>query len=244
MLIISLIVIQILVFLGLIWMFRRILSQNVTSATKHLEELSQEYTRKDKELNQQLQSEKQKSQELLEKSRQEAEKIKTQMIQEAERERDRILKQAHTQNDEIIQQAEKTRHVLLSEINESIAKEAINKACELIQLTLPESFKQEVHTQWIEELIQNGFSQGERLSVPRDLQEVRVISAFSLRDSQRKGLLSKLKEALGREVMLKEEVDTKVIAGLVIMMGSLVLDGSLKHKIKEQAKSVQYTVSE
>ena len=53
MLIASIIALQVLIFVGLIAMFRRIMTQNVALATQHIDELSQEYTKKEDEVNRQ-----------------------------------------------------------------------------------------------------------------------------------------------------------------------------------------------
>lgn len=237
MLVISLIILQIVIFAGLIFMFRRIMTKNVVSATRHIEELNQDYAKKEQEINHQLEETKFKSESILKTAQEEAEKLKTQTIKEAENERDKIIGQARLQSTEIIQQADKSRQSLLSEIEERIGKEAVNKACQLLQVALPEEFKQNVHMHWVEDLIEGGFSQLESLRIPKDLQEARIICAFPLNIEQRKNLFKKLKHVLGPEVTLKEEVDPKVVAGLIISMGSLVLDGSLRNKIKEKTKS-------
>jgi len=236
MLIASLIFLLLLIFAGLVFLFRRVMTQNVALATQHLEELNQDYTRKEKEVTRQLEEARVKSQELVSRSREDAEKLKIEIIQNAEKERDSILKQARSHSEEMIQQADKARQQLLSDLEERIAKEAIKKACELIQDTLPEQFKRLVHTHWVEDLMEGGFTKLARLHIPEHIEEVEVISAFSLTEEQRKDLTKKIKATLGREVTLKEEVDEKVVAGLVINIGSLVLDGSLKNKIQEKAR--------
>jgi F0F1-type ATP synthase membrane subunit b/b' len=238
MLIISLILFQVFIFVGLIFMLRRIMTKNVTDATRHLEELNQDYTNKEQEVNRQLQEAQQKSQNILKEAQGEAVKLRAQIIKEAESERDKILEQARTQSDTIIQQADKSRQALISELEERIEKEAINKACELMQATLPEQFKQDVHLYWVKELLENGFSQLEHLPLPQGIQEIKLTSAFPLTEEQRKNLSKKIKDVLGYETVLKEETEPKVVAGLIITIGSLVLDGSLKNKIKERAKSV------
>ena len=240
MLIVSLILLQLLIFMGLIFMFRRIMTQNVVSATKHLEELDNDYTKKEKEINRQLEEVKQKSRELMLKAQEEAEGLKTQVVKETEEEKEKILHQARIQGEEMMQQAEKSRQALISELEERIDKEAVHKATESIQSILPEQFKKDVHTHWVEEQIEKGFGNLERLRIPQDIEVIKVTSAFELAEEQRKILSKKLKEALGRNITLQEEVDPKVIAGLVITIGSLVLDGSLKNRIQEQAKGVQF----
>jgi F0F1-type ATP synthase delta subunit len=239
MLIAALILLQVVIFLGLILMFRKIMTQNVVLATRHLDELNQDFLKREDEINRQREEIRQKSESLLTKAQQEAAQLKAQGMKEAEGERERILKMARFQSAEIIQQAEKSRQLLISEIEERISREAINKACELIQNTLPEQFKQEVHALWVEDLIENGFQQVKRLRIPEDVQEIKLTSAFGLTKDQRAVVSKKLREISGREIALAEEIDPKVVVGLVITIGSLVLDGSLRNKIQEQAKSAK-----
>jgi F-type H+-transporting ATPase subunit b len=236
-LVILAIIIFFIIFPAMLIMFRKIITKNVVLATQHIDELSQDMSKKEQQLNKQLEESKQKSQEIINKAQEEAEKLKNQIIKDTEAERDKILTQARSKSEEIIQQADKSRQQLLAEINERIEKEAINKACELIQYTLPDVFKQDVHAHWVKELIEGGFAHLERLRIPTDIKEAKVVSAFSLQPEQRKALDKKLTEALGRDISLKEEIDSKLVAGLVIFIGSLVLDGSLKNKIQERAKS-------
>lgn len=239
MLIVILILLQVVIFMTLISMFRRIMNKNVAPATAHLEELSQDYAQKEMEVNRQLEEVRQKSQEVIRQAQVEAEKLKAQILKEADAEKERAVSQARMKSEEIIQQADKTRQLLLAELDERISKEAIDKACELIQHTLPEQFKQEVHSHWVNELIKENINQLERLHIPRDAGEVRFASAFALKEEQRQALFKKLKSMMGEGVKLKEEVDPRLVAGVVITIGSLVLDGSLKNKIQEQAKSAK-----
>ncbi len=238
MLIVSLIFLQVIIFVVLITVFRNIMNKNVVSATKHLESLSQDYSEKDKEIGQRIESSQQKSQEIILQAHEEADKVKKESIIEIEKESDKILKQAREQAENIIQQADKSRQLLLSEINERISKEAVVKACELIQHALPEQFKQDVHSQWINELIAGGFNQLDNLRIPADVKQARVVSAFPLAEEHRQVLFKKLASILGADVKLKEAVDSKLIAGLSIEMGELVLDGSLRNKIQEGAKNI------
>ncbi|MCX5692494.1 MAG: hypothetical protein NTX47_02230 [Candidatus Omnitrophica bacterium] len=223
MLIASLVLLQIVIFGGLIFILRRILNQNVILATKHLDELNQDYSKKEQDLQKRLEDLKQKTQEILSKAQGEAQQLKESIIKQAEKERDDILSKTRVKGEEMMKQADKSRQLLISEIEERIAREAVSKACELTQYVLPEEFKQIVHIHWLNELIKNGFNQLERLSVAEDIHEINIKSAFDLNEEQRKLLSKKIKEVLSRDITL---------------IGSLVLDGSFKNKIQEQAKKL------
>jgi F0F1-type ATP synthase delta subunit len=236
MIIFSLILLQLVIFAVLILVFRKVMTQNVASATRHIEELNDDYVRKEQEVNSRLEQATLEAGEIVNKAREEAEKLKLEVIESAKKESDGLVKAARTHGEEIVQQADKSRQQLLAELEDRIAKEAAKKACELIESALPEQFMKDAHELWVKDLIENGFSGLERLHLPEDLKEIRVVSALALSEEQRKGLNKKLKNALGREISLKEEVDRKVVAGIIIHIGSLVLDGSLKNKIQEKAR--------
>ena len=238
MLIVSMVVMMVVIFGGLILVLRKVLSQNVSLATRHLDELNDDYAKKEADLKRQLDDVRQKSEEIIRKAQEEAAQARAQMMKDAEAQKVKLLQETHTQAEELMQQADKSRQMLLDEIKDRIAREAVDKACELIQETLPEQFKLKVHEHWMEELMESGFAQLERLKIPEDIKEVKIISAFALNEGQRKNLTRKLKDALNKDISLKEEIDPRVVAGFIIHIGSLVLDGSLKHKIQERARNV------
>ena len=238
MLIVSLIVLQVVVFIILIFVFRRIMTVNVVSASKHLEELSQDYDKKQKEIDEGLGEAKRKAQEIISGAQNDAEKQKERIIKEAQAERDAIVSQARAQSNDLIQQADKARQLLISEIDGRIAKVAVEKACELIKDVLPEKFKEDAHSYWVEELIRDGLDHLERLRISDEVREIKVTSAFPLNETQRKMLLTKFRDIFKREIAVKEETDPGVVGGLVVIIGDLVLDGSLKSKIQERAKKI------
>lgn len=237
MLIISLVLFEVIIFAGFILIFRRVMTKNISFAAKHIENLSQDYTKKQDEAVFRLSEAKEKAQEIINKAQEEAEAIKTKAAKETEEERNKIVQEAQRQNREIISQAEKSRQFLVSEIEQRIVKEAAARACELMHDVLPEAFRLDVHSHWIEELLESDFSKLTHLRLPEDKCQIKIVSAFALSDAQRRNLAKKLKQVLGFETDIQEEVDEKLVAGISITAGSLILDGSLKNKIKSGAKS-------
>jgi len=236
MLIFALIIFQLIIFSLLIFILRKIMLQNVTSATQHLEELNKDYQEKQRQIEERLKETEQKAQQIINQAKEEAEKLKAQIIQETEQKRDQMIEEARQQSKEIIEQAERSRYALISEIEQRIEKEAIDKAVDLIKDVLPADFKLSVHNLWIEELIKEGFEEFSHLNISEDINEAEVISAFALNDTQRKNISKKLKDILKKDILIKEKIDPQVVAGIIINLGSLVLDGSLKFKIKDTAK--------
>jgi F-type H+-transporting ATPase subunit delta len=58
-----------------------------------------------------------------------------------------------------------------------------------------------------------------------------VTAARALSDAQQAGLVSTLKAAIGREVKLNVTVDEGIIGGLVVKVGSKMIDTSIRSKL-------------
>jgi F-type H+-transporting ATPase subunit delta len=69
--------------------------------------------------------------------------------------------------------------------------------------------------------------------------EAQVISAFELSAEQQQLLVDALRKRLNREVSLKVEIDKRLIGGVVIRTGDLVIDGSLRGKLAKLAESLK-----
>ncbi|MCM8830823.1 MAG: F0F1 ATP synthase subunit delta [Candidatus Omnitrophica bacterium] len=219
-------------------MYRRIMSQYVINATRHLEEMSQDYQKKQEEIDRKLLEAEEKAKNIITEATKQAENIKSQIIKEAEDEKNKMLLEARQKAEDIIKQAEQSRQLLLAEIENRISKEAINKACELIQDVLPEQVREDIHLSWVEELISVGFGDLKNLHIPEKIDEVKIITPFKLTENIRNSLIEKIKEIIHMDFIVKEEIDEKVVLGIIINFGNLVIDGSLKNKILKEAKNI------
>ena len=72
----------------------------------------------------------------------------------------------------------------------------------------------------------------ELLAPRRGFVRAEVTSAHELSDSQRQELSEALKASMGNEVSLDVQVDSALIGGLVVRVGSRMIDSSLKTKLE------------
>ena len=235
-------IMQVVIFVGLIIALRRILGRNLLDATAHLEGLSVEYARRHDELKHKLQEAEREYQEQISRAKSECEQLTMQSKQDAESSKARLLAEARSESERIIQQALESSNGLKREFDEQVYRRAIEQACELIQQVLPGQLRQDMQAGWVDELIQDGLSQLDGLTMEEPVGEVKVVSAFPLTKAQRELLRQRLKEKLRRECPLTESTDERLVAGLTITLGSLVLDGSLASKIQGAARHAQDSV--
>ncbi|MDA0996989.1 MAG: F0F1 ATP synthase subunit delta [Proteobacteria bacterium] len=60
-----------------------------------------------------------------------------------------------------------------------------------------------------------------------------VVSAKPLSDAQRQAVTNALKQAIGTAVQVEERVDESLLGGLVVKVGSRMVDSSLKTKLQQ-----------
>ncbi|MGB0694397.1 MAG: F0F1 ATP synthase subunit delta [Rhodospirillaceae bacterium] len=70
------------------------------------------------------------------------------------------------------------------------------------------------------------------LAARRGEQSAEVISASPLTDAQRSALGAALKKAMGNDVSIEETVDPTLMGGMVVTVGSRMVDSSLRTKLK------------
>lgn len=68
--------------------------------------------------------------------------------------------------------------------------------------------------------------------------DVEITTAFAATDEQVKSLANALKQKLGRDVAISNEIDASLIGGAVIRAGDLVIDGSVRGKLTKLANTL------
>lgn len=241
MFLLQMVLVNAVVFAGLVVVLRRLMAKHATTATAHLQGLSQDYLRKQEELKKRLEEAERHYQEQLVKAQEEAYRLKEQALKEGEAAKQQAVDQARQEAERIIQQANQARETLRKEMIESMEVRAVERACELLRRVLPESLREAAHARWMEELMTNGLINLGQLERREDVREARATSAFPLTAAQRKQLMERLQAALGTSITLQETVEPGMIAGLIVTIGHLVLDGSLSSRLLEAARHAQDT---
>lgn len=231
-----LLLLLIVVFITMAALLRYLMKQHFVTAAANLQELSVDYSRREEELKQRLQAAELQYGEQLARARAEADRLVTDAKQEAESLRARRLEEARLESERIVQQGMESRDALRKEVERQMEVRAIARACELIQDALPEPFRREIQRQWLDDLFKDGLAQLSQLKTDEAVESVKVVSAFPLDASQRTALKARIKAAWSQDLPLAEDVDPKLVAGLVITLGSVVFDGSLASRIQQAAR--------
>lgn len=230
---IHLIIIQFVVFsVGLIFVLRKLFYRQLSSATARLKHLHEENIAREEELKKEFEAIRLQRQQELEKAQKEAQELLKTAKQKAEKLSAGIELQAKQQAQELF---EKTR-LALEKMEHDLAvgykERSISLALDMIKALFSEQNEQTLQRQLIMELIEE-IKNIKVDSLPAKTKEAKVISALPLTTDEKEKLAQALSSKVGTAVVLADSCDKELIAGLVIQMGPVKIDGSLRNKLRK-----------
>ena len=117
------------------------------------------------------------------------------------------------------------------EIKSEVARKSIHFSKAIIKQAFTADSLGATHDVMIEEISQQ-IGNIDLGQMSEDIKEVEIVTIFPLGEEKKEMLKRKLSSKLKKEIELKERIDDSVMAGILIKLGSLILDGSLANKLR------------
>ncbi len=227
----NLLIIQAITFVGIFFLLRFLFSRHLNAALARLNILHEENLVKEQQLTEELNRAKAEGDAEIKRARDEAGLIIEEARNESVRLRMNLEDAAKTQVAKIIADG----NIEAQRANEKHLKEAeahsLDLAMKLVEQLLSEKDKASLQQEFISEII------SEIAKLPKDQftivsDKVKISSSHLLGKDQKENLQQVLKEKTGREMIFEEVLKKDLIGGLVVEIGGLVIDGSLKNKLQ------------
>lgn len=236
--VLSLVLIQIVTFVVIIVALRFIFGNQLRVAMGRLQDLHQESLEKEEVLNKELERARALSQSEISRSREEAKQIIDAARHTADRLTGDVMQQAQIQAKKLIAEAGELAKKMEADVLASAQEKAVGMAQELVSRTFAASGRQVLHQQFFDEWLgELALVDKARLSVK--VKSAEVLTPFALTDAQKQKLGDVLAERLGYPVTLEEELDPSLLVGIIIKLGGLEIDGSLKNKLAKTVKHLR-----
>lgn len=237
--IVSLIVIQLLVFVGLAFLLRNMMTSVSAAESKRLAKIADEHAR----IEQKLAAKMEEAESLRESTISETEKKARAMLARAERDAaesaNEMREKARTQADEIIAQAMKVKDQLRAEIENELRPKCITLSCQMLRMLLRSDHHQSVHEGIVNETLgEIEEMDKDRWHIMSSADSAEVKCPYPLKPEQKERLKKLLSAKAGREIALKESVDKDIGVGIVIRLGSLIIDGGLEGRLNDIAERI------
>jgi F0F1-type ATP synthase membrane subunit b/b' len=239
------VLVQIITFVGLAMVLHRFLMVTSLGETKRLQQLNEENAQKARELADRITDAEDEYREKLAKAEQEVKEMKAAAKKEIESLKEAMVSQGKAEADRIISQALGAKKEMRAEIEEEMKDRSTLFSYRMIQNILSADEQKAVHDGLVDSLLQElAGLERERLQTGgfRTGAEKRVDikTAHPLSQGQKEKLEAVLSAQLEQKTVLQAVVDKEVIAGVVIMLDNLVVDGSLAERLRKAAETVRY----
>jgi len=239
MLTLQFIILQIIVFSAVVYFLKRILSGDTESALKRLGAVYEDLLKKQKDLTEKLEAAEKEYQAKKEESATIADKLAGQAMDEARKKEGEILKKARAEAEDILSKAHGSREQYIREIEIAASRKTVDFAADLLSSVYDEKLKLLIHAQFIKNFIEQA-KKSDLASVDLQGQHPTIRTAIALKKDEKEQLRQVIAEGLGvPDLQVDEALDEKLVAGVAMQIGTLLLDGSFANALKESATQVK-----
>lgn len=238
----QLILIQVVTFGLLVLLLRHLLYRQVTRSLTRLEQLYQENLKREEELKKAKEETEQAIKREMAQHHEEMRRQRAEAELEIQRMREEALTKAREEAGRILTEAvareERMKARLISEGEEK----AVSLASEILKRLFSSHVAEGVHHQLIDGLIEE-IEKLDGQRIPMGIETVEVRVPFPLTPAQKNALTQALSTKGGRLISLKESADPAIIAGMVLYLENLVLDGGLENKLRGMLTHVRESLA-
>jgi F-type H+-transporting ATPase subunit b len=232
----QLLIIQILTFVGLLFILMKLLNRQLSVSLARLKRLYDENLVRQDELKRQLEDVKREREKELAQAKEEGALI----VKDAKVASEKLTDEARARMQEeaarFLDQGKADLEKMRREYEAQFHGRVIDLSAQIIQCAFAGESLSALQHQLISEVVDEiGKLRAQDFTVKNN--RAKVVSAKPLEDAERKKIQAILSQKVGMPVALDEETDPELVTGLVVHIDLLTIDGSLKDKLK---KILQY----
>jgi F0F1-type ATP synthase delta subunit len=234
MLIVGFIIAQIVILAAIIIFLRRMIFSDTNSAINRLTRLDNVNREREKLLQQKLEQAERHIEEQKLKMQQHEQKVKHEAQRAANQLYEDIIKRAKDEGEEIVKKAHAAKEKMRVEAKIQAESQVIDICREVLNDVLNEVVQAELNDGLIREFIEE-LEKANFTKVNSDVDSVELVSGRGIPAKYQDQISNVLTGKLSRKIRVSATEDSKLIGGIMMKVGSMVVDGSLAERIKESA---------
>lgn len=239
----QLIFVQILAFVGLVLVMRKILISSSYKEINRLQQLNEENAEKSKELDRKILDAENDHREKITQAEKEVRELKTKARKEIEELKEALVAKGKAEGDSIVAQALNSKDEIRAEIEEEMYDKSVELSFQIFQKVLSSDEQKMVFDGLIANVLEElGNIEKDRLKAI-DLggsgNTIEVKTSRAMSPQQKEELETVLSSKLDQKIKTQEVIERDVICGIIIMLGSVVIDGSLSERFRKAAAELR-----
>lgn len=237
----TILVAQLVVFAVIVVVLRKLLLSDTMNAVKRLKTAESDLAKKEDAMRQKMEAH---EQEFLQKqaaAQEEADRKRTAAEQDLSKLRDRIRAEAKAEADKILGDAQLAKEKLREQLVRETQGKAVEYAGDLFKLVISRSVNEKLNAAFVDELMV-ALTEVDETTIHIEASEAEFIASHKLDPAQKSRLEALVARKFGVTLSINEKIDDGLLAGLVIKLGSLEIDGSLLNRYREGVNEIKKQV--
>jgi F0F1-type ATP synthase delta subunit len=227
----QLVLIQIITFGLLIFILRHFFHRQAAQSLGRLQRLYQENLKREEELERRRDEMDLELKAKVAQHGEELKRLRADAEAAAQQIQDDMLTKAREDAKRIVAEADAKTERLKTNLVREMEDKTLGLAANILEHLFTAPVARGIHQHLIDELIEEiGGADGHRL--PNTVEMAEVAVRFPLTEPQKAQVTGMLASKMGRPVSIKETTDQDIIAGMVIRLDNVILDGSLRAKLR------------
>ncbi|OGW79799.1 MAG: hypothetical protein A3G33_02820 [Omnitrophica bacterium RIFCSPLOWO2_12_FULL_44_17] len=222
------------IFVGIvIYFLRKIFYADTDSAINRLGSVHEDMQKKQQELAQKIDLAEKEYQNKKDEAIAIKDKLQAQAVDESRKKKDEMMKEAKVEADALIDKAVKSSAKHLKDIEKNFNVKVIEFSAALIRSIFSEETLKKIHQDFVADFLTRS-KDLDLTSVSEDISDLTIKTALPLEEEVKVKLNTMIQAKLKREITFTEVVDKELVAGILLQLGTLVLDVSVSNAIREK----------
>ena len=234
---IQLVIIQVITFLVIIFVLKRLLYSETAKEIERLRQLKDEFSRKEKELQVNIDTAKRDVEARIEKAEKEAREYLEKKEKEADEVKNSLVAKARDRAEEMVKNALNSKEKMREEVYLELKDRVPATAVRIFREALSAEAREIMHEDLVKDVIEKMHKMDKGLFKTRT-GKGELLTPYPMKRSEKEKLVSLMDEKAGHAVGLVEKEDKDLIAGIVIKLDALIIDGSLENKLKQMQEKL------
>ena len=228
----QLVMIQIVTFVAIILVLRKLLYAETARETGRLRALTEENSQKERDLAAKIKTAEAAYAEKVAKAEEDIKGKRADANKEIEELTRSASAKAKEEADRIVRVAVNARDKMRDEAANEMRDKIPSLASHIFRDFLSAKVRQATHSELLKEVISE-VKKTDKTAFRIKAKKGELISAFPLAGSEKSALLSAVLKKLGRKVPMETKEDKNLVAGVVIKLDTLIIDGSLENRLRQ-----------
>ena len=242
--VIILVLVQVVTFIGLALILRKILISSSYKETHRLQQLNEESATRSKELAEKILDAENEYRAKMAKCDEEIREMKTEARKQMEELKEAVIARGKAESEHIITQAINTKKELRAEIESEMYEKSVEFSCKIFKKILSSQEQKLVYDGLLEavfrELSEMSKDDLRTIDLGGGAESVVDVKTSHPMDSRQKEKLEGvLSSKLERAIKVHEAIEAGVISGIIIQLGSIVIDGSLSERFRKATEGLK-----